>query len=184
MSLLRTNQLTSVAGNTILKSTGSVLQVKSVYDNAQYTFSAGAANQATYYPISGLQLTITPSSLTSKIVIIGSIACGQAPDAYNNFTRLYRNGTTPLAIGNGVSFLQGATTSFRSYTSVGYVQCELQTFSYQDSPATLSPVVYQIYCCNSGGGTYISSINRPSTTQNDGWVQTCGSNLMVMEISG
>jgi hypothetical protein len=184
MSLLLTNQIESVAGKRVLNSTGSILQVRSVYDNALYTFTAGSANQSIYYPVSGLQLTITPSSTASKIVIMGSIACGQAPDAYNCFTRLYRNGVTPLAIGNGVSYLAGATTSFRSYQTVGYVQVELQTFSFMDSPATTSAVTYQIFCCNSGGSGFVSSINRPSTTQTDGWVQNVGSNLMVMEISG
>jgi hypothetical protein len=114
---------------------------------------------------------------------MGSVACGQPPDAYNCFTRLYRNGVTPLATGNGVNYLAGATTSFRSYATVGYVQVELQTFSFQDSPGTTSAVTYQIYCCNSGGSSYVSTINRPATTQNDGWVQNVGSNLMVMEIS-
>ena len=184
MSILKTNQVQSVSGKPILNATGSILQVKSVYDNTLYTFSSGSANQSTYYPISGLQLTITPSSISSKIVILGSIACGQAPDAYNCFIRLYRNGVTPLAIGNGVNYLTGCTAGFRTYATVGYVQVELQTFSYTDSPATTSAVTYQVYCCNSGGGSYVSTINRPSTTQNDGWVQNVGSNLMVMEISG
>jgi hypothetical protein len=184
MSILKTNQVQSTAGKTILNATGSILQVKSVYDNTLYTFSSGSPNQSTYYPVSGLQLTIIPSSLTSKIVIIGSVACGQAPDAYNCFIRLYRNGTTPLAIGNGVNYLAGCTAGLRTMNGTGYVQVELQTFSFTDSPATTSAVTYQVYCCNSGGGTYVSTINRPSTTQNDGWVQNVGSNLMVMEISG
>lgn len=182
MTSLVTNQVVSADGTkTLLNSTGGVIQVLSVFDNAQYTFVAGAANQNTYYDIAGLTLTITPSSVTSKIMVISSIALGQITDAYNCFVRLYR-GSTPLSLGNSTNYRDGASAGFRSMPSAGYIQNDLQTIAYLDSPGTTSPVTYSIKCCNSGGSGYASYINR-SAGLDSTWVQNCGSNLLLMEVS-
>lgn len=182
MSILRTNGIQTIAGKPILNSTGGILQVKSVFDNTQYTFSTGSASQTTYYPIAGLTVTITPTSASSQIYIIASVSCGSTANNYNNFLRLYR-GATPIALGQLGSWIGTASASFRAFAGSGTVQCEAQTITYFDSPATTSPTTYQIYCCNSGGSTSPSYINRSAQTDTS-WVQTTPSSITVMEISG
>jgi hypothetical protein len=182
MTTLVANQVVSADGSkTLLNSSGGVLQVLSVFDNTQYTFVTGSSNQDTYFDIAGLTLTITPSSNTNKIMIISSIALGQFTDAYNCFVRLYR-GSTPIFLGNPSSYKNACSASFRSMPSSGYVQNDLQTIAFLDSPATTSPVTYSIKCCNPGGSSYASYINRSASTDAT-WVQNCGSNLLIMEIS-
>jgi hypothetical protein len=182
MSILRVNAIQNVAGKPLLNNTGGILQVQSVFDNTQYTFSTGSASQTTYYPISGLTVTITPTSASSQIYIIAAVACGGTPNSYNAFLRLYR-GATPLALGQTSSWVGNASAGFRAFTGSGHVQCETQCITFFDSPATTGATTYQIYCCNSGGSSSPSYINRAGITDTT-WTQVAPSSLTVMEISG
>jgi len=181
MSTLRTNAIQTTAGKPILNSTGSILQVVSTFDNTQYTFSAGSPNQDIYYDIGGLTLNITPSSANSKILVMAAVTVNQTSDAYNIYLRLYR-GATALALGNSSGFKNAATAGFRTAGSGNYMPTTLP-ITFLDSPATTSSVNYNIKCCNSGGGTYPSYINRQSAFDTS-WVQCPGgSTLTLMEIS-
>jgi hypothetical protein len=85
MTKLIADQILSVDGTkTLLQGTGGVLQVLSVFDNAQYTFVSGPSNQDTYFDIAGLTLTITPSSSSNRIMIISrpSLYCKAANQLY------------------------------------------------------------------------------------------------------
>ena len=182
MSILRVNAIQNIAGKPLINNTGGILQVQSVFDNTQYTFSTGSASQTTYYPISGLTVTITPTSASSQIYIIASVACGGVANSYNNFLRIYR-GATALALGQTSSWVGNASAGFRAFAGSGTVQCETQCITYFDSPATTGATTYQIYCCNSGGSSSPSYINRSNVTDTS-WVQVSPSSLTVMEISG
>lgn len=155
---------------------GTVLQVVSTFDNTQYTFNSGSAGQTTYYSISGLTVNITPTSATSKILIIATCAVGQVGNNYNNFLRLYRN-STPLALGNSSGFNGAATGGFRASDSSALGSIAM---NFLDSPATTSATTYSVQICNSGGSV-ASYINRPA--QYSGWEQTGSSTITVMEIA-
>ena len=158
---------------------GTILQVVSTFDNTQYVFNSGSTNQTTYYSISGLTATITPSSTSSKILLIGSVSAGQQSNSYNNYLRFYRN-STAVGIGNPTNYNAGATGSYRSNdgSAMGTI-----AMSFLDSPATTSAITYSIQICNSGGGSYPSYINR-CANNNTGWEQSGASNFIVMEIAG
>lgn len=129
-----------------------VLQLFSVVGNTSQT-----STSATYADVTGLSVTITPQSATSKILLISAnhlLASGAVADA-------------------GIQFLRGATTI---YTSVNAVLATNTggSFSsiYLDSPASTSATTYKVQFNRNGGtGTVFSSI---ATTQ---------SNLIVAEIS-
>lgn len=181
MSILKTNEIQTTAGKKILGSTGSILQVVTVFDNTQYVFSAGSANQDTYYDVAGLTVNITPSSSTSKIYAIASVTVGQSSDAYNVYIRLYR-GSTAIALGNPSGFKNAASAGFRTAGSGNYMPVTLP-ITYIDSPGTTSSVNYNIKCCNSGGSSYYSYVNRQPAFDTT-WVQCPGgSSLTVMEIA-
>ncbi len=156
---------------------GSVLQAVSVSDSTQYTFSSGSAGQYTYYDISGLSLTITPTSSSSKILVIANICCGQPGNNYNAFFRMVRDST---AIGIGVNGSYGGTSSGGFRASDGSALGSVAV-SHLDSPSTTSSTTYKIQICNSGGSSAYSYVNRPHN--NTGWEQTGASTLTVLEIS-
>jgi hypothetical protein len=155
------------------------VKVSSVTDTTQYTFNSGSVNQYIYYNVSGLVLTITPSSASNRVLIMADICAGQSGNAYNAFFRVTRNGTV---IGVGVNGGYGGTSTSALRTSdaseIGSV-----SINFLDSPATTSAVTYQIQICNSGGSSYLSCVNRPANTST-GWEQSGASTLTLMEISG
>ena len=156
---------------------GSILQVLSVTDTAQYTFNSGSAGQYTYYDVSGLSLSITPTSSSSKILILAEICASQTSDSYNAFFRASRNST---AIGIGINGAWGGTSTSAIRTHNG---SEIGTVSinFLDSPATTSATTYKVEICNSGGSGSPSYVNRPAI--NTGWEQTGASTLTIMEIA-
>ncbi len=169
----------SVTGTMLTnKSTGTVLQVVTVNDTTQYTFNSGSSNQTTYYNITGLVASITPSSNSNKILILANITAGQASNTYNGFFRTTRNGTV-VGVGTAGSYGATATTGFRSSDGG-----EIGTASimFLDSPATTSSVSYQIQICNAGGSSYPSYVNRPANS-NTGWEQSGASSIILMEIA-
>lgn len=156
---------------------GSILQVVSTFDNTQYTFNSGSTSQTTYYDIAGLTATITPTSSTSKFLLIANITTGQTSGSYNNFLRFYRN-STAIALGNPSGFLAASTGGFRAFdgSQIGNI-----SMSFLDSPATSSSITYNIKICNSGGSVSPSYINRPVSYT--GWEQTGSSSFTVLEVS-
>jgi hypothetical protein len=157
----------------------TVLQVVSVTDTTQYTYSNGSVNQTTYQNVTNLVASITPQSTTSKILVLADICASQANNSYNAFFRVTRNGTA-VGVGNASGYSGTATSAFR--TSDGG---EIGTVSinYLDSPSSTSSVTYQIQICNSGGSSAYSYVNRPANS-NNGWEQTGASTITLMEISG
>lgn len=159
--------------------TGSVLQVVSVNDTTQYVFNSGSSSQTTYYNISGMVASITPSSSSSKILLMANITAGQASNTYNAFFRAQRNGTT---IGVGVAGAYPGTSTTAMRTSDGG-EIGTSLILYLDSPGTTSAVSYQIQICNSGGSASPSYVNRPQNAST-GWEQTGASSIILMEIAG
>jgi hypothetical protein len=158
---------------------GSVLQVVTVNDTTQYTYSNGSANQTTYQNISGMVASITPASSSNKILLIANITASQAGNSYNAFFRATRNGTV-IGVGNSSGYNGTGSTAMRT-SDGGEIGTAL--IMYLDSPATTSSVSYQIQICNSGGSSAYSFVNRPANS-NTGWEQTGASSIILMEIAG
>lgn len=158
---------------------GAILQVVTVNDTTQYTYSNGSANQSTYQNISGLVASITPSSASNKILLMANITASQASNSYNAFFRATRNGTV-IGAGNSSGYNATSTTAMRT-SDGGEIGTSL--ILYLDSPSSTSSVTYQIQICNSGGTSSYSYVNRPANA-NTGWEQTGASSIVLMEIAG
>ena len=109
---------------------GAVLQVVS------NTFATATSTTSTSYQASGLTLSITPTSATSKILITGAVPY----DVYGG-----SNNQATLALYKGATNLM--TNGFAIIASGG--SAELQSGSmavnFLDSPATTSSTTYTIY---------------------------------------
>ena len=111
---------------------GKVLQVVSA------TLADDISSSSTSYVDTGLSATITPTSATSKILVIQSstvdISSGNANNAIS--LKLVRAATDILVLDD--LFFTG--TALRKLASYSY--------SYLDSPATTSATTYKIQFCN------------------------------------
>lgn len=159
---------------------GAVLQVVNIFDNTQYVYASGSSNQTTFYDIAGLQLSITPISTTSKILLLGMVSCGQATNAYSPYFRFVRNGTA-IAGGSTNGYVSGSTAMVGMRTFEQSQQVTIP-MNYVDSPGTTSAITYKIQICNSGGSQYPSYVNRASLLDAN-WVQGNASSFIAMEIA-
>ena len=154
--------LLNSSGRKILNQTGSILQVV----NATYATQTGSTS--TTYVDTGLSASITPSSTSSKIlVIVQQTGCGKD----TNDTTLQ------------LQLLRGATALFKFEAVGGWIGAGGRNYigtcgtSYLDSPATASAVTYktQQASFNGGANTYTQfNVGTGSST----------STITLMEIAG
>jgi hypothetical protein len=142
---------------------GKVLQVVSTLKTDGYSTAS-----ATMADITGLNATITPSSTSSKILILSHIASG-GPILIAYPFKLYRDSTA----------IAESTAGSGNNTYVGVRPgTSLQNFqiTYLDSPSTTSSITYK-WQTNGNGGTH--SINVGSNTVYHGT-----SGITLLEIAG
>jgi hypothetical protein len=141
--------------------TGSVIQVVYTTTNTLATYTRGQT-------ITPLTTSITPSSTSSRIIVIACIGIGQntASDVGINCNR---NGTA-LQTGSG-----GASTNptWIAAMNVGSGDFYQQTLTLLDSPSTTSAISYTFDCyINSGNTMYF---NRRGSDQS-----YCGSSMVIL----
>jgi len=136
-SIKVSDRIVNASGRTMLNQTGGVLQVKNVFEGGIALTGVGNI----------LTLSITPSSTSSKILVMASFTAdknGGSTDTHL-YVNLRRNGNSIIEIGNAVGYLE----------NVGTRVCFSNT--YMDSPASTSAVSYEIYDKregNAGGTSY------------------------------
>ena len=111
---------------------GSVAQVVSVSTTTDFTVSSTSQT-----PWTGMSLSITPSSATSKILLIAN-----APTVLNSAVT-----TNNMILIRGGAIFESAehttpTANYRGSMSIVYL----------DSPATTSPTTYSVSVYNAGAG--------------------------------
>jgi hypothetical protein len=159
---------------------GSVLQVVQTH----YTGIASSTS-ATPANVSGFSATITPSSASSRILVMVTVYFGFNNDAYP-YILVTRNGT---AIGNGVNATGNQVNVFLSGPNVSGVNASSEQYKYVpaaknflDSPSSTSALTYQIQFAQPWLGD-LGYINQQQDTANDPYIQSTGSTITLMEIS-
>lgn len=132
---------------------GSVLQVVSATKTDTQTFTT-----ATYTDITGLSVSITPTSTSSKVFITSNITAYAQTGNTQGFIRLMR-GATAIAVGDAAGSRTQATAPV-TFTNAYH---SLSTgLSFMDSPSTISSTTYKLQLRDETG--YSVWINR---SQND-----------------
>ena len=174
IATLDSNGLTMAAGKTIVGSgVGKILQVVSTTKTD--TFSTTSTSFA---DITGLTVSITPTSSSSKILVIVSISLGNNGTT-GSILRLLRDSTL---INSG----DVASNRPLGYAYVGAdSQYNIHTYSsnYLDSPATTSTITYKTQThTTSGNPVYVNrtSADRDTTTYDGRGAST----ITVMEVAG
>jgi len=160
-------------------SVGTVLQVVSSTKTDTFSTSSQTSSDVT-----GLSVTITPTSASNKILIMFNVQVGYPSSLAGPLMQLLRN-STAICIGDTAS--NRPRVSSGTYTGDFTVSVQASMISssntFVDSPATTSAVTYKIQLASSTSGTavYINrSVADRDTTYYD---QRAASSITVMEIS-
>jgi len=134
-------------------SAGKVLQMQ--YTNADTRASYSAPNTNTPTEMTPLTTSITPTSASSKILIMISMFVEGPQDV---IYKLYRGGTV---IGrNSSSTSRWSGTAVNNYDIDNANTPFMVTFNYVDSPATTSAISYSVRCQSSNAVNYTTYLNR------------------------
>ena len=155
MSTIKTNAIQTTAGKPILNSTGSIIQVVQGILTSTFTCVANGTVTA----ITGLTATITPTSTSSKILVMVSIShsVSQASTTYGATVR--RNGATNIQLGDASGSRQQCNVPLTWAGDAN--QHNAFAWSVVDSPATTSATTYGVYVNNDNTGTLF--VNRTAT---------------------
>ena len=154
---------------------GEVIQVVST--SKTDTFSLSTAS--TYTDVTGLSVTITPSSASNKILVMYKVSIGTNAGNGFGYTKLLR-GATDIFIGDSSGSRVQAT---QGGCSVGSQVAYFNGATFLDSPNTTSATTYKIQAY-AQAGTGVIYVNR-SYDDSDGTVSSRdASSITVMEIKG
>ena len=154
---------------------GKVLQVVS----ATKTDTASSSS-STFADITGLSVSITPSSASNKILVIAYINVAYDYATSRIATRIMRD-STALAIGDSAG--SRIRTSGSAYVDIANYAPIVISVNYLDSPNTTSATTYkwQFSSMNNTGTVYI---NRSETDTDANDNARTASGITVMEIAG
>ncbi len=168
-SILKVSTIQNTAGTAPtaadlgLNVTGSVLQVKQISTGVFLS-----TTNTSYVDMTNMTLSITPSSTSSKILILASLSVAAQRSGtvdIHGSTRLMRD-TTEISRHN-----------IRTYDfGVGgiYIMGTL-AYSYTDAPSTTSAVTYRFQMCKLAGDTSSMDMNPESNNKCE---------MILMEIAG
>ena len=157
-----------------LNVTGGVLQVVQTVKTDTFTTTSSS-----FVDITGMSVTITPSSTSSKILVTGMLNGSQDVGANRTYVKLLR-GSTAICIGDAAGSRIRGLGGFSSNDST--LASSPLSFSFLDSPATTSATTYKLQIASTAGsGTCF--VNRTDTDLDDGQIRMA-STITVMEIAG
>jgi hypothetical protein len=158
------------SGRVVVGQAGSIIQV--VQTVKSDTFSV---TSTTFTDVTGLSVSITPSSATNKILVF--VDCSLAGNSTNAASaRLVRNSTT-IYVGDAASLRPLGL--MQSYVNSDYYTTRTGGI-YLDSPATTSSTTYKIQIASTGSTAYINRTagDRDATTYD----YRTASSITVMEV--
>jgi len=168
-----TTTITGALGiDNIKAATGAVLQVVSTHVTDTF-----ATTSTSYVDITGMTVSITPSSTSSKILVQVIGQAGNLTGGYITMVQLTRNGTA-IAGGPSVSnrpsaFAMSRPSDVDTAETVGGV--------YLDSPSSTSAVVYKLQMKVQGAtGTF----NRTGRDVDTGYTPRTAASIILQEIAG
>jgi hypothetical protein len=176
MSTIKTNAIQTTAGKPILNSTGSILQVVQVVKTNSFVTAS-----TTYVDVTGLSASITPSSTSSKILVLLNGVAGMS-GSISGFIQLVR-GSTALLVGDTTAgYTSSSGPNFYGGSGDGNNN---ETFSivYLDSPATTSSTTYkaQVYAPQ-GGNLVVNGLGSEISGQV--YSSKSASSITLLEVSG
>tara|TARA_Y100001937_G_scaffold98111_1_gene133768 strand:- start:242 stop:784 length:543 start_codon:yes stop_codon:yes gene_type:complete len=179
MSQLKVNSIVPVGGLPS-GSNGGIIQIKQtvITDTKSYT-----ANANTYADMPGFNCTITPSSSSSKIMIV--VGIGALHQESGTIAAKVQRGSTDIGVGDANG--SRPRLGFRMYGSAIYNtnHCGSYHYTFLDSPATTSATTYKLVTMGEGSSSYPVYLNRSVQDSNDAYSyrSTTISTMTLYEVS-
>ena len=152
--------------------TGSVIQTVSVTKTDTFTSSSTA-----FTDITGLSVSITPISSSSKILVMYNLMTGENSSNFP-LVRLVRD-STAIAVGDASgSRLQVSSVAWGSGATN---TTNMQSMNFLDSPATTSSTTYKLQISAQTAGV-TNYVNRNQRDDNGAYEPRSVSSITVMEI--
>ena len=139
----------------------------------------GASTTSTSYVTTGLEVSITPSATSSKVLVIANPVLSGG-DVSNVTSQLWRDST---------AIILGDTSGSKNRASSGwlYVYSQYQGTAvpvvYLDSPSSTSSITYKIVYKTSNG-SYSAYINESEKSLDNNSYSRGASTITAMEIAG
>jgi hypothetical protein len=184
ITTLQTGAIQTTAGKPILNSTGSILQVVSTTKTDTFTVAT-----TTYTDVTGLSASITPSSTSSKILVMCYAHCiSNSQQAI--YIRITRGGSTISGSLSSAGSVTGTTVAIQSssgfitYAGAAYQVTPLR-LDYLDSPASTSSQTYQIQVRggSSANNIYVNYQGTATTNNNNSDFGYYVSSITLLEVS-
>lgn len=161
--------------------TGNIIQVQQTIKTDVFT-----AATTTFTDITGLNVSITPKYMTSKILVLVSVQSGGSSvnehEFYTKFALL--RDSTQLGFSTGATGSQNNSsfsTSFNSTTGSGQFILMSGIFNFLDSPNSINTLTYKLQA--RGVTSYTTfTINRSANNGNVDYVPFGSSTITAMEL--
>jgi len=193
VSTLKVNNVTDLGADAVVTDgvidsgalpTGSILQV--VQAAKTDTFSTTATS---FTDVTGLSLSITPSSTSSKILLMTSLYVGSGSGNQSNVHVRLAGGNASAFVGDADSSRGRAAASSLAGedTTARTVQEHLvnsASIVYLDSPATISAITYKVQIVNADNTGTAVYVGRPADNADKFTVPRLASSITAMEVAG
>lgn len=159
--------------------TGAIIQVKQTTKTDTFTTTS-----TSYTDVTGLSVSITPSSSSNKILFMAnlSVGGGNGTDVNHSFVRMMRD-STAINIGDARGSNRHRGTSVVNTQGAGVMLHPNSCFL--DSPSTTSAITYKIQMLTTVG-SQTATLNRSGRDSDDsaGYDGNASSTITVMEVVG
>jgi hypothetical protein len=135
---------------------------------------------SSFTDVTGLSVTITPTSASNKILVLYSSSLATIGGQYSSGMRLVRN-STAIYIGDAAGSRVRASNMYWSDIGMVYDSAPVNGI-FLDSPATTSATTYKLQIFSPYSETVY--INRTQNDGDNGFICRVPSQITVMEISG
>lgn len=153
---------------------GSILQVQQTVITSVFSTTS-----TSMVDITGLGVSITPMSSTSKILVMASLYRGCSSAVITNF-RLLRAGTA-IFVGDAASNRSQSSGAYYVGNADNVSHIGVVEMKYLDSPATLSAITYQVQMKTQGGETVF--IGRTGVDSDAASIPRLPASIIVMEVA-
>ena len=169
MSQLKVNSIVPVGG---LPSgaNGGIIQVIQTVKTDTFSTSSGS-----FTDITGLSVSITPSSSSNKILVIVDLMVGSDNDSQCMF--LLKRGSTSINFGDNDGSRSQNFAEIEGAEDYGQTSCSTH---FLDSPATTSATTYKVQMRVTGSTHFL---NRSQSDSNNSNESRTTSSITVMEVS-
>ena len=189
----------SADGRLAIGSAGQVLKVNSSANGLEYGAGGGVVQtisthkadtftttSTSFTDLTGLNVTITPTSSSNKILVLVNISYGGHSNLYG-FGRLVRttsgSSSVEIGIGNAAGNRTRAGFPLQNVDNGNTVyHAKEASFMFLDSPNTTTSTEYQVQCMTHTGGADVH-INYPNNNDNSNYIGRFSSNIIAMEVT-